>query len=83
MLLDLDNMKTNMTTASKALQVRADGLTTSTLVSYRFPPLKEADNWSTLTADLDAILDSKDVDKISGRILGMQQCLVSQPCLLV
>jgi hypothetical protein len=37
--------------------------------------LQEADNWSTLTADLDSILASKDTNKVSNHIKSMQNSL--------
>ena len=37
--------------------------------------LQEADNWSTLTADLDSILASKDTHKVSNHIKSMQNSL--------
>lgn len=37
--------------------------------------VKEADNWTTLTSDLDRILQSKDVNKISAHIESMQNSL--------
>jgi conserved oligomeric Golgi complex subunit 7 len=37
--------------------------------------LQEANNWSQLTADMDTILESKDVDKISDHIEAMQSSL--------
>ena len=38
--------------------------------------LKEADNWTTLTSDLEALIEVKDIEKITNRIQGLQQSLV-------
>ncbi|CAF0719641.1 unnamed protein product [Brachionus calyciflorus] len=38
--------------------------------------LQEADNWTTLTSDLDSILQTKDINKISNHIESMQNSLI-------
>ena len=38
--------------------------------------LQEADNWTTLTADLDSILQTKDLNRITSHIESMQNCLL-------
>lgn len=37
--------------------------------------LQEADNWTTLSANVDEVFDSGDVNKISEKLVGMQQSL--------
>ncbi len=72
MLLDLDTMKTNMTIASNSLQVNL-------LIFLQLDSIliiQEADNWTTLTSDLEALIEVKDIEKITNRIQGLQQSLV-------
>ncbi|XP_064640481.1 conserved oligomeric Golgi complex subunit 7-like [Lineus longissimus] len=37
--------------------------------------LQEADNWTTLSADVEEVLQSKDIEAISTKLVGMQQSL--------
>ncbi|XP_013416401.1 conserved oligomeric Golgi complex subunit 7 [Lingula anatina] len=37
--------------------------------------LKEADNWSTLSADIEEVFDSQDINVIAEKLVGMQQSL--------
>jgi hypothetical protein len=76
MLLDLDTMKNNMTTASNALQVKKKSIIFINFYHFVFYT-QEADNWTTLTSDLEALIDVKDVEKVTNRIQGLQQSLVS------
>ena len=66
-LLELDTVKTRMMDSQNALQVHLY-TSSSSSSSYSFPLLstpKEADNWTTLSADVDEVFASGDPDQVS------------------
>ena len=70
-LLELDTIKTRMMDSQNALQVHlyaSSSSSSSSSSSYSFLLLstaKEADNWTTLSADVDEVFASGDPDQVS------------------
>jgi len=77
LLLDLDIMRTNILNIQMGLQVNNLYLFKIYYYSLLFIVIniKEADNWTTLTSDLESILQSKDINKIADHIQSMQNSL--------
>lgn len=63
----------NNTAHSMKVLVALDGVKTKMVASQK--ALQEADNWTTLSADVEEVFASQDLQKISTKLLGMQQSL--------
>lgn len=70
---DLVKVEKNTVNESMKLLLDLDIIRTN-LLNFQMA-LQEADNWTTLTSDLDSILQTKDINKISNHIESMQNSL--------
>ncbi|KAL5483724.1 hypothetical protein EMCRGX_G020132 [Ephydatia muelleri] len=69
---DIKLIESNTAHSMKVL-VEVDSMKTKMVASQR--ALQEADNWTTLSADVEDVFASQDLQKISTKLVGMQQSL--------
>lgn len=69
LLLDLDIMRTNILNIQTGLQVWniffQSFIRITIKLNFKNLPWKEADNWTTLTSDLDSILETRDTTRVT------------------
>ncbi|XP_064095450.1 conserved oligomeric Golgi complex subunit 7-like [Macrobrachium nipponense] len=69
---DIEKVEQN-TAASMQTLVKLDTVKGRIVASSQ--ALREADNWSTLTTDIEEVMDSGDIDAIAGKLVALQNCL--------
>jgi hypothetical protein len=71
-----DLLKVEKNTVNESMKLLLDlDIMRTNMMKIQFA-LQEADNWTTLTADLDSILQTKDLTKITAHIESMQNSLL-------
>ncbi|XP_047486009.1 conserved oligomeric Golgi complex subunit 7-like [Penaeus chinensis] len=69
---DIEKVEHN-TAASMQTLVKLDSLKGRLVASSQ--ALREADNWTTLSTDIEEVMDSGDIDAIASKLVALQNCL--------
>ncbi|XP_071513541.1 conserved oligomeric Golgi complex subunit 7 [Panulirus ornatus] len=69
---DIEKVEQN-TAASMQTLVKLDSLKGRLVASSQ--ALREADNWTTLSTDIEEVMDSGDLDAIASKLVALQNCL--------
>ncbi|KAK7066855.1 Golgi transport complex subunit 7 [Halocaridina rubra] len=69
---DIEKVEQNTATSMQTL-VKLDTVKSRFVASSQ--ALREADNWSTLTTDIEEVMDSGDIEAIAGKLVALQNCL--------
>ncbi|XP_037793470.1 LOW QUALITY PROTEIN: conserved oligomeric Golgi complex subunit 7-like [Penaeus monodon] len=69
---DIEKVEHN-TAASMQTLVKLDSLKGK--ISASSQALREADNWTTLSTDIEEVMDSGDIDAIASKLVALQNCL--------